>query len=232
MTVIDEHADADQGAETKVGQGAADETELIAPAQGAGMWSEDGAAWSDYQRDDQLVREGPSWKQVSLIAAAIFVPLTAVAAIITSWLSQPESKPSVTGEPARVITVPAAAPQVPAVVPPPVTVTAPPPVTVTQTAVVAPPPVTVTAPPADETFLICPDGHSGVATGVTSCQFAMNVRTSYLRQGGPTVIAYSPVTGDSYEMDCRTGYSARLANSMTVNSVRCVGGNNAVVILW
>jgi hypothetical protein len=42
----------------------------------------------------------------------------------------------------------------------------------------------------------------------------MNVRDSYLRQGGPTVIAYSPVTGDSYEMDCRAGYSARLAKSL------------------
>jgi hypothetical protein len=47
MAVIDENADADQGAKTKVGQGAADETELIAPAEGARMWSEDGAAWSD-----------------------------------------------------------------------------------------------------------------------------------------------------------------------------------------
>ena len=202
------------------------ETELLPPATQARP-----AAWSDYQREDQPVREGPSWKQVSLIAAAIFIPLTAVAVIISPWL-QPEGKPAVVGEPARVITVPAAAPQAPTVLPPPVTVTAPPPVTVTQTAVAAPPPVTVTAPPANETFLICPDGHSGVATGVTSCQFAMNVRSSYLRQGGPTVFAYSPVTGDNYEMDCRTGYSARLANSATVDSVRCTGGNNAVVILW
>lgn len=67
---------------------------------------------------------------------------------------------------------------------------------------------------------------------MTSCQFAMNVRDSYLRQGGPTVIAYSPVTGDSYEMDCQAGYSARLADGSTVDSVRCTGGNNAVVILW
>jgi hypothetical protein len=60
----------------------------------------------------------------------------------------------------------------------------------------------------------------------------MNVRDSYLGQGGPTVIAYSPVTDDSYQMDCRAGYSARLANGLTVDSVRCTGGNNAVVILW
>lgn len=231
--MIEKNTDADPGAETAMGPPAADETELMAPA---GAWPGGGsagaAAWSDYERGDELVRESPSWKQVSLIAAAIFVPLTALAVIISSWLMQPEGKPSVIGEPPRVVTVPAAAPQTPAAVPPPVTVTAPPPVTVTQTAVAEPPPVTAAAPPANETFLICPDGHSGVATGVTSCEFAMNVRRSYLSQGGPTVFAYSPVTRDNYEMDCRTGYSAHLANSATVDSVRCTGGSDAVVILW
>jgi hypothetical protein len=171
-------------------------------------------------------------EQVSLIAAAIFIPLTAVAVmIINSWLQQ-QGKPPVVSEPLKVVTVPPAAPAAPAAVPPPVTVTAPPPVTVTQTPAAAPPPVTVTAPPSHETFLICPDGHSGVATSVTSCQFAMNVRDSYLRQGGPTVIAYSPVTGDTYEMECHAGFTSHLSNGMTVNSVRCVGGNDAVVILW
>lgn len=206
------------------------------------MWSEDGAggdeteqlapptevrtgAWSDEQREDQPVRDGQSWRQVGLIAAAIFVPFTALVVIIGLWLQEPR-KPQ-PPEPSR-------APQTTtAVAGPPVTVTAPPPVTVTQAPpAAAPPPVTVTAPPPHETFLICPDGHSGVATGVTSCQFAMNVRDSYLRQRGPTVIAYSPVTDDTYEMDCRTGYSATLANGTTVDSVRCTGGNNAVVILW
>ncbi len=42
------------------------------------------------------------------------------------------------------------------------------------------------APPHQETFLICPDGHSGVATNVTSCQFAMNVHASYDIEGGPS----------------------------------------------
>jgi hypothetical protein len=205
-----------------------------------GVWSEDGAggdeteqlapptevrpaAWSDEQREGQPVREGQSWKQVGLIAAAIFVPLTALFVIIGLWLQQPRKPPA--PEPPRV-------PQTTAVATPPVTVTAPPPLTVTQAPPAAPPPVTAAAPPANETFLICPDGHSGVATGVTSCQFAMNVRSSYLRQGGPTVIAYSPVTDDSYQMDCHPGYSARLANGATVDAVRCTGGNNAVVILW
>ena len=135
--------------------------ELVAGFQEeTGMWPEDGAggdetellppatqvrptAWSDYQREDKPVREGPSWKQVSLIAAAIFVPLTAVAAmIISSWLQQ-QGKPPVVSEPLRVVTVPPAAPPAPApaAVPPPVTVIAPPPpVTVTQTPEAAPPP--------------------------------------------------------------------------------------------
>jgi hypothetical protein len=193
-------------------------------------------AWSRYQPENELVREGPSWKQVSLIAAAIFVPLAAVAVmLISSWVQQ-QSKPPVVSEPIKVVTVPPAAAntQAPVVVPPPVTVTAPPPVTVTQA---APPPVTVAAPPVaappvNGAFLVCPDGHSGVATGVTSCQFAMNVRTSYLSQGGPEVIAYSPVTGQSYDMECLAGFTANLNNGRTVNAVRCVGGSDAVVILW
>ena len=59
----------------------------------------------------------------------------------------------------------------------------------------------------------------------------MNVRDSYLRQGGPTVIAYSPVTGQSYDMECVAGYTAHLSTGRTVDAVRCVGGNDAVVVL-
>jgi hypothetical protein len=198
------------------------ETELLPPATQTGPTAP--TAWSDYQ-EDKPVREGLSWKQVSLIAAAIFIPLTAVAVmIISSWLQQ--GKPPVVVEPQRAVTVPPAAPPAPApaAVPPPVTVTAAPPVTVTQ--------IPRAAPPPDETFLICPDGHTGVATNVTSCEFALNVHESYLSQGGPTVIAYSPVTGETYEMVCHAGFTSHLSNGMTVNSVRCTGGNDAVVILW
>ena len=67
---------------------------------------------------------------------------------------------------------------------------------------------------------------------MTTCQFAMNVRDSYDSDGGPVVNAYSPVTGETYQMVCHSGYSATLANGTTVDSVRCTGGNNAVVILW
>ncbi|CAM2994899.1 hypothetical protein MYSI104531_12550 [Mycobacterium simiae] len=67
---------------------------------------------------------------------------------------------------------------------------------------------------------------------MTSCEFALNVHKSYLSQGGTTVVAYSPVTGDSYVMECHGGITSHLNNGLTVDSVRCVGGNNAVVILW
>ena len=67
---------------------------------------------------------------------------------------------------------------------------------------------------------------------MTSCQFAMNVRKSYLSQGGPEVFAYSPVTGQSYDMECIAGYTAHLSTGRTVDAVRCVGGDDAVVVLW
>ena len=84
----------------------------------------------------------------------------------------------------------------------------------------------------DESFLICPSGSSGVATSVTSCAFADNVRHSYLTQPGQVVTAYSPVTGQHYTMQCAEGFRAYLNNGMTMRSARCVGGNNAVVVIW
>jgi hypothetical protein len=84
----------------------------------------------------------------------------------------------------------------------------------------------------DEEFVVCPDGHSGIATTVTSCAFAHNVRMAHLNQYGPAVVAYSPVTGMAYDMQCAPGFIAHLATGYTVPSVRCVGGNNAVVIVF
>ena len=84
----------------------------------------------------------------------------------------------------------------------------------------------------NEAFLVCPSGRSGVATSVTSCAFADNVRHSYLTQHGQVVTAYSPVTGHSYTMQCAEGFVASLNNGSVVRSARCVGGNNAVVVIW
>jgi len=85
---------------------------------------------------------------------------------------------------------------------------------------------------ADELFITCPSGRSGVATTVTSCEFADNVRMNFFRQGGPLVTTYSPVTGQYYTMQCSGGFTAHLNNGAYVSSARCVGGNNAVVIVW
>ena len=44
--------------------------------------------------------------------------------------------------------------------------------------------------------------------------------------------AYSPVTGVCYKMQCAPGFIAHLNYGPVVPSVRCVGGNNAVVIVF
>ena len=93
--------------------------------------------------------------------------------------------------------------------------------------------LTTTAPAhADELFLACPSGHAGIATPVTSCAFAENVRYNYLSQGDQVITAYSPVTDMYYNMQCGPGFIAHLSYGATVPSVRCVGGNNAVVIVY
>ncbi|EGD56369.1 serine/threonine-protein kinase [Gordonia neofelifaecis] len=66
----------------------------------------------------------------------------------------------------------------------------------------------------------------GVASSVTSCEFAYNVQSAYTA-GGPkgqarTVVADSPVTGRSYTMSCTP------ENGVVV----CRGGNNAVVVIF
>lgn len=93
--------------------------------------------------------------------------------------------------------------------------------------------VAVDAAPAnaDDLFIGCGNG-AGVATSVTSCAFAHNVRYAYQTQPGQVVVAYSPVTGEYYNMQCAAGFVAHFIDGTAANSVRCVGGNNAVVVLW
>ncbi len=45
-------------------------------------------------------------------------------------------------------------------------------------------------------------------------------------------LAYSPVTGGIYKMQCAPGFIATFYDGSVVNSGRCVGGNNAVVVVW
>lgn len=66
---------------------------------------------------------------------------------------------------------------------------------------------------------------AGRGTEATSCPFAISVRDAYFdtaRPGDPALVeAYSPVTGQRYEMRC-TGSEI----------ITCRGGNNAVVYLY
>jgi hypothetical protein len=84
-----------------------------------------------------------------------------------------------------------------------------------------------------DVFEICPDGREGVVGGHTSCDFAANVRQVYFGSGQPDHFpAYSPVTGDRYEMDCESGYSARFNDGTVRDSIRCYAGTNAEVVIW
>lgn len=85
---------------------------------------------------------------------------------------------------------------------------------------------------ADDPFIPCPSGLSGIATMVTSCPFADNVRRGYFSQGGPEVVAYSPVTGQVYLMDCIAGFTARFIDGEVRVAVKCFGGSNAAVVVW
>lgn len=88
--------------------------------------------------------------------------------------------------------------------------------------------------PGNGRFVVCDDGHSGIATDVTSCPFAINVRRAYMNQDRPyaVVYVYSPVTKKDYDMQCQPGFTAVNKSGQRSDAVRCVGGNNAVVVIF
>lgn len=91
--------------------------------------------------------------------------------------------------------------------------------------VAAPPPPTAVPPPAPgagpvENFNLCPSGLSGVATDDTSCAFADNVRSAWYSQPGQSVVAYSPVTNQSYLMTCGPA-----STNVWQDAKRCSGVN-------
>lgn len=233
--------------ETKIGP-AADETELVAPLTVPA--SE--LAWS---RDQDSDTGGDySWGRAAERASIIVLGAAAVAVVIglLTWLGfhllDHQAKPTAAPDTARSVTmVPAAAlPPItaapaPAAAPPAtVTVTAPPPATVTVQAAPPPPapevkPAPALPPPGRGTnvFTICPDGHEGVVGGHTTCAFAENVRRTFYNSGmSNTFTAYSPVTGDAYEMTCAGRYPAYFTDGTTTISTRCYGGDNAEVVIW
>jgi hypothetical protein len=77
------------------------------------------------------------------------------------------------------------------------------------------------APASADVFTVCPSGMSGVSTDDTSCAFADNVRWAWYSQPGTIVTAYSPVTHQSYTMQCTA-----TATSFWPVAKRCVGVNS------
>jgi hypothetical protein len=72
-----------------------------------------------------------------------------------------------------------------------------------------------------DNFAVCPSGMSGVSTDDTSCAFADNVRWAWYSQPGTIVTAFSPVTQQSYTMQCTS-----TATTVWPIAKRCVGVNS------
>lgn len=89
-----------------------------------------------------------------------------------------------------------------------------------------------------EVFVVCSfamggDGAEGVVGGHTSCPFAANVRQIVYSTGGQMNFpAYSPVTGQRYEMSCMPGYPASFNDGAVRTVIKCWGGDDAEVVLW
>ncbi len=84
-------------------------------------------------------------------------------------------------------------------------------------------------------FIVCPSGGEGVVGGHTSCPFADNVSRAFWASGGSNdIIAYSPVTGDRYEMICVGNYLASFDTGARRIVTHCYGGDNdsAEVVVW
>lgn len=166
------------------------------------------------------------WLRVcaALTAASVAVLIGVLLFVIHSrsatTASAPEARtstPAVAATVAQTATMPAAAP------------------TVTQTKTVAAAPAPAPAQGSSQTFEICVDGRDGVVGGHTSCLFAENVRRAfYAANDGADVIAFSPVTGERYEMVCSGGYRANFVDGSQRVATRCVGGDNdsAEVVIW
>ena len=79
-----------------------------------------------------------------------------------------------------------------------------------------------------DNFTLCPSGMSGFASEGTTCDFADNVRYSWYAQPGLTITAFSPVTGQTYKMQC-----APAMTDVWGESKRCVGegsGSNILIV--
>jgi hypothetical protein len=237
----------DESTPTSVGNGPDDETEIVPPlpTQAAAE-----LAWSIDDGDDG----SHSWGAAAQRASVLVLSAAAVAVVVAllTWLGfyiydgvkpvQPGTEPVATIRAAALPSISSA----PVAAPPPLTVTVTPTVPATVTVQAAPPaPETVkpapshsdsgplALPPNTDVFNICPDGHEGVVGGHTSCAFAANVRQIFYATGmSNNFTAFSPVTGDGYEMTCVGRYPAYFSDGSTKISTRCYGGDNAEVVIW
>lgn len=224
--------------------GAADDATTVAPPPAQAILTH---AWSNEEPATEALAR--PWRSVWAIAGiglvcavvVVFAIFGVVSLVRGSDGGKQEANPTTRGlttAPTSSTTAAAGAPAQP-----PLTVTAQPPPVVTVT---PPPTVTVTPPPATATaevapppaagrgvFTICPDGHEGVVGGHTTCAFAANVRQIFYATGmSSSFTAYSPVTGEGYQMTCVGRYPAYFSDGSTVISTRCYGGDNAEVVIW
>jgi hypothetical protein len=216
--------------------GAADDATIVVPPATEAAYLH---AWS-YEEPATVVLPRP-WRSAWVIAGigllcgvvVAFAIFGVVALVSDGNGSQPQANPATAALPASMLPpisgAPATTSMAPVVaVPPPPTVTVRPPAT-TITAQAAPPP----AAGGNDIFTICPDGHEGVVGGRTTCAFAANVRQMFYATGmSNNFTAYSPVTGDGYDMTCVGRFTAYFSDGSTKTSTRCFGGDNAQVVIW
>jgi hypothetical protein len=93
--------------------------------------------------------------------------------------------------------------------------------------------ITLAAPAQADVFTMCLSGNQGVVGGNTTCAFAENVQRAFYASGmANDFIAYSPVTGERYDVTCMGHYPAQFATGETRISTRCYAGDNAEVVIW
>lgn len=81
-------------------------------------------------------------------------------------------------------------------------------------------------------FDVCPSGNAGVVGGHTSCDFAENVQRVFWASGANQFVAYSPITGERYDISCAGLYTAYFNNGQVMTATHCYGGDNAEVVVW
>lgn len=227
--------------ETGVGS-ASDETEVVPPLTVATP----GLAWSDA---DSNAEGDYTWGRTAEKASIILIIAATVAIVLglLMWLGfylydQSRAKVAAgtthpaTVEPAGVHPRTTAAPVPAGEQPPSIATAMPTPTPVPATPPPVPPVIPAPALPprgGADVFTICPDGHEGVVGGHTSCEFAANVRQVFYASGmANTFVAYSPVTGNGYQITCVGRYPAYFTDGSTKISTRCYGGDNAEVVIW